>query len=175
MCRFVLNGLGFDHGKVNRSLHCHIPSRSFWQDRWFSARWLKGSFSSISAVGLFPHTLVQPQTQPLCEANVNLIHTNIHFWLKRSTVYNFKQLENHCFSVWFLKNGSLTLSSQSWYGVSSRVTQGHIGPLDVSPAENWTWCSFCSSAGTTNNDTTMVSLGLLFVLRKRDRLVQDVH
>lgn len=121
----TVNSADFSHGKVNRFSFCHIPFHSegnFWQGCCCPARWLKGSFGSVSAVDLstrLAHT-----------------HTRLHTCIKKKNTYShyvkllctvyvetyslFLVQKNILFRtsntwktiVWCLKNGSSSLCGQ---------------------------------------------------------------
>lgn len=112
----TINSLRSSHGKANRLSFCHIPFRSegnFWQECCCPARWLKGSFGSVSAVDLstqtFTHTQVSTHAlrkkkhiQPLCEP---------YTW--KHTVYSWFRTSNTWKTiVRCLKNGSPSVYGQ---------------------------------------------------------------
>lgn len=109
----TVNSLRSSHGKANRLSFCHIPFRSegsFWQECCCPARWLKGSFSSVSAVDLSTQTFTHTQvsTRALRKKNAYSHYVKLLCTLYMETyslflVQNFKHLENHCvmFEEWF--------------------------------------------------------------------------
>lgn len=170
-CSRDVNGVGVGHGRVSRFLVCHIPFHSksgFWQERRCPARWLIGSFGSISVVGP-SHAYM-----PLCYTAVYLIHTNIYSWLKRRTVPLLQTPGKTivCVCEWVMLEEWFTDSVQP--GMIQCTLQGYArshyfifgGRLASGGTEH-----VCLSAGPTNDGSAVFTRNIIIIIG--DRRIQD--